>query len=130
MIFDLSFLIPAALLLLRIIVAIVFFSSGKSHFLHPVERGKSVGLSPSVTKFLGIAEIIAAVSVAFGIFPQIGALIIFITMLGAIQKKIFVWKTGFYEDKGYGWHYDLLFLIAALVIIATNGGAYILSGDW
>ena len=127
MIFDLSSLIPASLLLLRLIVALVFFSSGKSHFLNPVERGKSVGLSPSITKFLGIAEIIAAVSVAFGIFPQIGGVIILITMIGAIQKKIFVWKTDFYEDKGYGWHYDLIFLIAALVIIATNGGTYVIS---
>jgi putative oxidoreductase len=127
MIANLSFFIPAALLLLRIIVAIVFFSSGKSHAMDPVERGKSVGLSPSVTRVLGIAEIIASISVALGIFPQIGAAIIVVTMLGAIQKKLFVWHTGFYADKGYGWHYDLIFVIAALVIIATNGGAYILT---
>ena len=127
MILDLTSLIPISLLLLRIIVAIVFFSSGKSHAMNPVERGKSVGLPPSVTRFLGIAEIIAAISIAFGIFPQIGALVIFVTMLGALQKKIFVWKTAFYEDKGYGWHYDLIFLIAALVIIATNGGQYIIT---
>lgn len=127
MIFDLSFLIPITLLLLRIIVAIVFFSSGKSHFMKPIERGKSVGLSPAMTRFLGIAEILASVSIALGIFPQIGGAIIAVTMLGAIQKKIFVWKTKFYEEKSYGWHYDLIFLIAALVIMATNGGAYILS---
>lgn len=127
MIADLSFFIPASLLLLRIIVAIVFFSSGKSHAMNPVERGKSVGLPPSVTRFLGIAEIIAAISIALGIFPQIGAAIIVATMLGAIQKKLFVWHTGFYADKGYGWHYDLIFVIAALAIIATNGGAYILT---
>lgn len=127
MILDLSSLIPISLLLLRIIVAIVFFSSGKSHAMNPVERGESVGLSPSMTRFLGIAEIIAAVSIALGIFPQIGALIVIIAMLGAIQKKVFVWKTGFYAEKGFGWHYDLIFLIAALVIIATNGGAYILT---
>jgi putative oxidoreductase len=127
MILDLTSWIPISLLLLRIIVAIVFFSSGKSHAMNPVQRGKSIGLPPSMTRFLGIAEIIAAISIAFGIFPQIGAFIIFSIMLGAIQKKIFVWKTGFYEDKGYGWHYDLIFLIAALVIIATNGGQYIIT---
>jgi putative oxidoreductase len=47
-------------------------------------------------------------------------------MLGAMQKKIFVWHTGFYEEKGYGWHYDLLLMIGALVILATNGGMYVL----
>lgn len=127
MILDLSFLTPTSLLLLRIIVAIVFFSSGKSHAMNPVERGKSIGLPPSVTSVLGIAEIIAAISIVLGIFPQIGAAIILLTMLGAIQKKLFVWHTGFYADKGYGWHYDLIFVIAALIIIATNGGAYILT---
>lgn len=105
---------------------IVFLSNGKSHAIHPVERGKSVGLSPSMTRVLGIAEIIAAISIALGIFPQIGAAIL-ITIPGAIQKKLFGWHTGFYADKGYGWHYDLIFNITALVIIATNGGAYIIT---
>ncbi|MFC6269700.1 DoxX family protein [Frigoriflavimonas asaccharolytica] len=125
MIVDLSCLVPAALLLLRIIVAIVFFSSGKSHAMNPVERGESVGLSPAATRILGIAEILAAGSIALGIFPQIGAAIVMLTMLGAMQKKIFVWNTKFYEDKGYGWHYDLIFFLAAFVILATNGGSYI-----
>ncbi|MEO6813450.1 MAG: DoxX family protein [Ginsengibacter sp.] len=127
MILDLSSLIPISLLLLRIIVAIVFFSSGKSHAMNPVERGKSIGLPPSVTRVIGIAEIIAAVSIALGIFPQVGAAIVIVTMLGAIQKKLFVWHTGFYADKGYGWHYDLVFVIAALVIITTNGGGYVVT---
>ena len=124
---NLSFLLLISLSLLRIMLAIVFFSSGKSHAMHPVERGKSIGFSPSVTRVLGIAEIVAAFSIALGIFPQIGAAIVLLTMLGAIQKKLFVWHTGFYADKGYGWHYDLIFVIAALIIIATNGGAYILT---
>jgi len=123
---DATFLIPISLLLLRIIVAIVFFSSGKSHAMNPVERGEGVGLSPTMTRILGIGQIAAATSIAFGIFPQIGAAIIIVTMLGAIYKKLFEWKTGFYADEGYGWHYDVVFLIAALVIIATNGGKYII----
>jgi hypothetical protein len=32
-------------------------------------------------------------------------------MLGAIQKKMFVWHTGFWGAHGTdGWHYDLLFV--------------------
>ena len=34
-------------------------------------------------------------------------------MLGAIQKKIFVWN---------GWHYDLMLLVMSLVIVVTGGG--------
>jgi putative oxidoreductase len=126
MIIDSFFLLPASLLLLRIIIAIIFFSSGKSHAQHPVERAKSIGMSPSATKVLGIVEIIASLSIALGIYTQVGALLIIFVMLGAMQKKIFVWHTGFYEEKGYGWHYDLLLLIGALVILATNGGMYVL----
>ena len=122
MILDTVSLVPFALLCLRIIVAIVFFSSGRSHAQHPEERGKSIGMSPQATKILGFAEIVGAISIVFGIFTQIGALILMCVMAGAIQKKIFVWNTKFYEDKGYGWHYDLLLLLALLVIFATNGG--------
>ena len=47
-------------------------------------------------------------------------------MLGAIQKKLFVWHTGFWGDKTYGWHYDLTFVIANLVILTTGGGRFVL----
>lgn len=122
MMLDTISLVPYALLLLRIIIAVIFFSSGKSHTQQPAERGKSIGLSTEMTKILGIVEIIAAISIAIGIFTQIGALILMIVMVVAIQKKVFVWNTKFYEDKGYGWHYDLLLLLGLLVIFATDGG--------
>ncbi|SRX72482.1 DoxX family protein [Aequorivita antarctica] len=126
MILDTAFLKGFSLLLFRVIIAIVFFSSGKSHVQKPKERGESIGMSPTATTVLGLAEIVGAISIAFGIFTQIGALLIMGAMLGAIYKKIFVWKTGFYEDKGYGWHYDLLLFLGAFVIFATHGGRLIL----
>ncbi|MEH6764177.1 MAG: DoxX family protein [Aequorivita antarctica] len=126
MILDTAFLTGFALLLFRVIIAIVFFSSGKSHVQKPKERGESIGMSPTATTVLGLAEIVGAISIAFGIFTQIGGLLIMGAMLGAIYKKIFVWKTGFYEDKGYGWHYDLLLFLGAFVIFATHGGRLIL----
>ncbi|OAD91054.1 hypothetical protein A7A78_04360 [Aequorivita soesokkakensis] len=126
MIFDTAFLAGFALLFLRIIIAIVFFSSGKSHVQKPKERGESIGMSPTATTVLGLAEIVGAISIAFGIFTQIGALLIMGAMLGAMYKKIFIWKTGFYEDKGYGWHYDLLLFLGTFVIFTTHGGSLIL----
>lgn len=119
-------LVGFALFSLRIIIAIVFFSSGKSHVQKPEERGKSIGMSPTATTILGIAEIVGAISIAFGVFTQIGALLLMGAMFGAMYKKIFVWKTGFYADKGFGWHYDLLLFLGALVIFATHGGSWIL----
>lgn len=123
MVLHTSFLVPYALLALRLITAVVFFSSGKSHVQKPEERGKQIGMSPRATRFLGTVEVIGAFSIALGILAQFGALLIMAVMLGAVYKKVWVWKTGFYADKGYGWHYDLTWFIAAGVILATNGGA-------
>ncbi|WP_416439909.1 DoxX family protein [Leeuwenhoekiella sp. A16] len=121
MLFDLYSLSDYALLALRIIVAIVFFSSGKGHIQKPKERAESIGMSPTFTLLLGIAEVTGAISVAGGIYIQIGAALLICTMLGAIYKKIFVWKTGFYAEKGFGWHYDLILLAANLVFISNPG---------
>lgn len=115
-----------ALLCLRLMVAVVFFESGRRHATDPVGRAASVGLSPSVTRFLGLAEMAASLGVALGILTQVAALGLIVIMLGAIQKKIFEWHTGFWGDKTYGWHYDLLFVVANLVILMTGGGRYVL----
>lgn len=128
MIIDLSSFSDIALLALRIIVAIIFFSSGKSHVMKPDERAESIGLSPGATRFLGIVELTGALSVAAGIYIQIGAALLIGVMLGAIYKKTMVWGTGFYSEKGYGWHYDLLILSANLVFLTAGGGSLILIG--
>ena len=46
--------------------------------------------------------------------------------LGAIQKKIAVWKTGFWGEKASGWHYDLMLLSMNLVILCSAGGRYVI----
>lgn len=127
MIVDLTFLYDFALLALRIIVAVVFFSSGRSHLAKPKERAEGLGLSPGMTRFVGVSEIIGAISVAAGIYIQVGAALLIGTMLGALYKKIFEWNTGFYADEGFGWHYDLIFLCANLLFLAT-GGRFVLIG--
>jgi putative oxidoreductase len=115
-----------ALLCLRLLVAVVFFESGRRHASDPVGRAASIGLSPGTTRMLGWAEMAAALGVALGVFAQVGALVLMLVMLGAIQKKLFVWHTGFWGEKTYGWHYDLLFLVTNLVILTTGGGRLVL----
>lgn len=115
-----------ALLLLRLIVAAVFFESGRRHASDPVGRAASIGLSPGITRVLGWSEMAAALGVALGIFTQLAALVLIVVMLGAIQKKVFVWHIGFWGENTYGWHYDLTFLIANLVILTTDGGRLVL----
>ena len=110
-----------ALLFMRLLVGWVFIWSGWSHVTQPVERGKSIGLSPGFTRFLGLAELAGGFGVAFGVLTQLAALGLILVMLGAIQKKIFVWHTGFWGKSSDGWHYDLL-LVAMCLVIATTGG--------
>jgi putative oxidoreductase len=115
-----------ALLLMRLMVGVVFMSSGWSHAKDPVTRGKSIGASPGFTRFLGIAELAGGLGVALGVLPQLAALGLILIMLGAIQMKIFVWHTGFWGKSSDGWHYDLLFVIMCLVIATTGGGRFVL----
>ena len=110
------------LLLLRLMVAVVFFDSGWNHLRNPAERSKSIGASTGFTVFLGAAEVLGSVGVAFGVLTQLAAVGLILLMLGAIQKKIFVWKIGFWGGRAYGWHYDLMLLVMNLVILVTGGG--------
>jgi putative oxidoreductase len=115
-----------ALLLLRLMVAAVFTSSGWSHLKDPEVRGKSIGMSKGFTIFLGSAELAGALGVVFGVLTQVAAIGLILLMLGAIQKKIFVWHSGFWGKHGAdGWHYDLMLALMCLVIIATGGGDYV-----
>ena len=110
------------LLLLRLMVAAVFLDSGWNHLQNPVERAQSIGASPGFTRFLGIAEVAGSLGVALGVLTQLAAFGLILIMLGAIQKKIFVWKIGFWGGRAYGWHYDLMLVVMNLVIITTGGG--------
>jgi len=110
------------LLLLRLMVALVFFDSGRHHLSNPAERSKSIGASTGFTVFLGTAEVLGSVGLALGVLTQLAAIGLILIMLGAIQKKILVWKIGFWGGRAYGWHYDLMLLVMNLVIVTTGGG--------
>jgi len=110
------------LLLLRLMVAGVFFTSGLNHLKNPTERAKGIGASPGFTIVLGSGEVLGSLGVTLGILIQLAAIGLILIMLGAIQKKIFVWKTGFWGKGGSGWHYDLMLLVMNLVIVVTGGG--------
>ena len=114
------------LLLLRLMVGVVFVTSGYSHLKDPEGRSKSIGMSKGFTVFLGMAEVAGGLGVAAGVLSQIAAFGLILIMLGAIQKKMFVWHTGFWGEKSSGWHYDLIFVLMNLLIAFTDGGSYVL----
>jgi putative oxidoreductase len=110
-----------ALLLPRFIVGIVFIDSGRRDLADPDARSKDIGMSKAFTLFLGAAEVAGGLGVVSGVLAQLAALGLILIMLGAIQKKTFVWLTGFWRKSGNGWSYDLM-LVAMNLVIATTGG--------
>jgi putative oxidoreductase len=116
----------AALFLLRLVVALVFGSSGWYHLMDPVGRGKSVELPPGATRALGAAEVLGSLGLVTGVLAQPAAIGLILVGLGAIQKKVFVWKTGIWGNGTNGWHYDLMLLAMNLVIVATGGGRWVI----
>ena len=123
---QLSQFTDLGLFLMRLMVGLVFVTSGWSHVTKSEERSKSIGMSKGFTLFLGAAEVAGGLGVAFGVLTQLAATGLILIMLGAIQKKIFVWHTGFWGEKTSGWHYDLMLILMNLVILFTDGGRWVL----
>lgn len=116
-----------ALLLLRLMVGLIFFTSGWKHVTNPETRSKDIEMSKGFTLFLGIAECAGALGVAFGVLTQFAALGLVVVMLGAIWKKISRWHTGFWGKHGTdGWSYDTMIILINLVIATTAGGRLVL----
>lgn len=111
-----------SLLVLRIVVALVFATSGFNHLKSPQRRAQSLGLSVPFTIFLGAVELAGAIALVIGFLTQWAAVGLILLMLGSIFMKASVWKTGFWGEKASGWHYDLLFVAMSLVIFTTGGG--------
>ena len=111
-----------SLVLLRLMVAFIFATSGWNHLKYPVGRSKSIGMSKGFTIFLGIAEVAAGLGLTFGVQAQLAAIGLILIMLGAIQKKIFAWHIDFWANNG--WNYEVTMIVMNLVIVATGGGRY------
>ncbi|MGB2593001.1 MAG: DoxX family protein [Candidatus Acidiferrum sp.] len=112
-----------ALLLLRLMIGIVFITSGYKHLKDPATRSKDIGMSKSFTVFLGAAELAGGLGVVSGVLAQLAAIGLILLMLGAIQKKMFTWHTGFWGKSGTnGWSYDTMLVVMNLVIVTTGGG--------
>jgi putative oxidoreductase len=113
-----------SLLVLRVVAALVFGTSGYSHVRRPAERAKSIEMSVGFTIFLGTAELAGSIALVAGFMAQWAALGMIVIMLGAIYKKVVNWKTGFWGEKSMGWHYEVLMIAMLLVIVTMGPGRY------
>lgn len=112
-----------ALLLLRLMVGMVFITSGYQHLKDPATRSKDIGMSNSFTIFLAAAELAGGLGVVSGVLVQPSAIGLIVVMHGAMQKKIFTWRTGFWGKSGTnGWSYATMLVVMNLVIVTTGGG--------
>jgi putative oxidoreductase len=124
--FHLAQLIDYGLLFLRVMAGATFIQSGYDDLKDPDTRSKSIGMSKGFTLFIAIAELAGGAGVLVGVLAQLAAIGLILIMLGAIQKKIFVWKTGFWGSNGLGWSYELTLISMLLVILFTDGGRFVL----
>jgi uncharacterized membrane protein YphA (DoxX/SURF4 family) len=108
------------LLALRLMIAGEFFPSGLPSVRDPVGRGATNGLSPAFMRFIGLAEMAGSLGLVFGVLARYAAIGLMIIGAGAMQKKIFVWHSGYWGKDGYGAHYDLM-LFTMNLVIALNG---------
>ena len=116
-----------ALLLLRLMVGLIFFSSGWKDLSDSETRSISIEMSRGFKFFLGAFECAGALGVMAGVLTQLAAIGLILIMLGAIQKKIFKWYTGFWGKQGTdGWSYDLMMIAMNFVIATTAGGRFVL----
>jgi len=117
-----SIFAPAGLLFLRILLAVMFIDSGRLHLMNPKGRGRGLGLSPNFIVLIGLGNVVGGISVFFGLFTHIGALIMIGIMLGAIYFKMFVWHTGLYGKQNNGWYYDALLMAGAGILLVYGAG--------
>jgi len=115
-----------ALFVVRLVVAIVFGASGYFDLKDPAGRAKSVELSRPATVALGVAEVLGSLGVLTGVLIQPAAIGLMLIGLGAVQKKVLTWKTGFWGETASGWHYDLMLLSMNLVVLTTAGGQWVI----
>jgi putative oxidoreductase len=110
------------LLALRLMIAAEFFPSGLTSVRDPVTRGTENGLSPAFMRFIGLAEMAGSLGLVFGVLARYAAIGLLIIGAGAMQKKIFVWHSGYWGKDGYGAHYDLMLFTMNLVIALMGAG--------
>jgi putative oxidoreductase len=123
--FHLAGFTDYALLLMRVMAGAIYADSGYNDLRDPDARSRSIGMSKSFIVFLAVAEVAGGLGLILGVLQQLAAIGLILIMLGAIQKKIFVWKTGFWGKDGRGWSYDLTLVSMLLVILATDGGSWV-----
>jgi putative oxidoreductase len=129
---ELIMTIALGLLIIRLVVGLSFVGHGAQKLFGwfggygPKGTGgwmESIGIKPGVAMAVGagLAELLGGLLFAAGLFTEVGALLIVLTMLGAIVK---VHGSNGYWATANGYEYNLLLIVVAIGIALTGAGAY------
>jgi putative oxidoreductase len=120
------------LLLVRLVVGLLFVGHGAQKLFGwfggygPKGTGgwmESVGIKPGVAMAViaGLMELVGGALLALGLFTPLAAVLIILTMIGAIVKvhgKNGIWATA------NGYEYQLVLIALSIGIALTGAGAY------
>jgi putative oxidoreductase len=81
---------------MRLMIGVVFFTSGWKDLEDPRTRSKDIEMSEGFTVFLGLAESAGSLGVKAGVMVQLAAAGLILIMLCAIAKKLLVWHSRFW----------------------------------
>jgi len=115
----------AALLILRLITAAIFFVAGYSKI--PFWSGTHEGVSATmlvITKITSIAEPLGAIALLLGFLTRLAAGGLTIIMIGAILVLQFMYGIGFVTPTSAGWNMPLAVLGGCLILIAFGAGRW------
>jgi putative oxidoreductase len=121
----------------RIVLGIIFFAHGAQKLLGWY-GGPGLARSmrtftehlhlPSTLAFLVIAgEFLSGIGLIVGLFSRIAALVIALTMVGAVATVHFrfgLFLNWFGDQEGHGIEYHLLAIALALVVVVKGAGAF------
>jgi putative oxidoreductase len=109
------------LLVLRLAIGIIFLYHGVK---------KLDGKMGSFMTFIGVCETLGGLGLALGFLTQLAALGIGIIMIGALYKKLFVWKMPFTAMDKTGWELDFILLAVCVLIFIVGDGALGVDAMW
>ncbi|GAA4845144.1 DoxX family protein [Paenibacillus vulneris] len=124
--------IALGLLIVRLVVGLTFAGHGAQKLFGwfggygPKGTGgwmESVGIKPGVLMAVlsGLMELIGGLLFAAGLFTEVGAALIVLTMLGAIVKVH--GKNGYWATSN-GYEYNLMLIAVAVGVALIGAGAY------
>ena len=111
------------LLAVRVVLGAVFLFHGWPKVSKSAALAQGMKWSSWQVLLLGVWESVGALSVLLGVYPQIGAIMLGIVMLGALYHKIVMWKVPFTSMNSTGWEFDLALLAMSVSITLLGGGA-------